>query len=60
MDHFYLEVDKHINLDQYFCFHTMKERDVPDCHLASTNLVKLQELKGTDQTPTSSPPQKYM
>ena len=23
-----------MNLDQYFCFHTMNEKDVPDCHLA--------------------------
>ena len=24
----------HINLDQYICFHTIKEKYVPDCHLA--------------------------
>ena len=23
----------HLNLDQCFCFHTMKEKDVNDCHL---------------------------
>ena len=30
-----------MNLDQYFCFHTMKEKDVPDCHLAYLEYCKL-------------------
>ena len=31
----------HIKLDQYFCFHTIKEKDAPDCHL-DTNLFQLE------------------
>ena len=27
----------HFNLDQYFCFHTIKEKDVPNCHLGLDN-----------------------
>ena len=27
-----------MNLDQYFCFHTMKKKDVLDCHLVHAHL----------------------